>query len=128
MELLGRPPPAYGLKFLVKAGSPDPVMTRHLWPALAVPAPSVAAGAEAPLARTARAASARAAVASERVRVVRRIGCPFSPGSGEIAVDLQLVRKRFRNGYHVSEAEVKPSPAKCVQIRRSWFRNVPERA
>src|SRR4051795_721578 len=82
MELLGRPPPADGLKFLVNAGSPDPVMTRHLCAVLTLttPAPSVAAGAEALLARNARAATDRTPVASERVRVMLRIGSPFSPG------------------------------------------------
>src|SRR5947208_1741508 len=65
IELLGRPPPAYGLKFLTKAGSPEPVITRHRWAAWMLPAPSVAAGAAAELARIASAAAE--AVASEQV-------------------------------------------------------------
>jgi len=57
-----------------------------------------------------------------------RIGCPFSPGSGEVSIDLVVGRKRFRNRYHVQKSEVKPFPAKCAQIRGHEFRNVPERA
>src|SRR5438445_8902054 len=85
MELLGRPPPAYGLKFLVKAGSPDPVITRHWCPAVVEPAPSVAAGAAAlPRSAALAARPAAAVVANQRGRMLRRIGCPFSPGIGRL--------------------------------------------
>src|SRR6266511_600787 len=110
MELLGRPPPAYGLKFLVKAGSPDPVMTRHLWPALVVPAPSVAAGAvELP-----RRTETPTRPAIERMRVgrrLRRIGCPFSPRSGRLNGSAGY-RKRFRNRYQDRRPKVKQSRIK----------------
>src|SRR6266700_2547642 len=82
MEFVGRPPPAYGLKFLVKAGSPDPVMTRHLWAAGAA-ALSTAAGVA--VLRTAASAAQPAATAMTTQRVVRglrRICCPFWPGAG----------------------------------------------
>jgi DNA-binding LacI/PurR family transcriptional regulator len=61
-------------------------------------------------------------------RKLRRIGCPFSPSSGEFWLDLERGRKRFRNGYHVQMSKVKASTAKCTQIRRKEFRNVPEHA
>src|SRR5216683_1139437 len=98
MELLGRPPPAYGLKFLVKAGSPDPVMTRHWWPAVVEPAPSVAAGAAAlPRSAAVAARPAAAAVANQRGRMLRRIGCPFSPGVGRLIFTRgpKMFRKRL---------------------------------
>src|SRR3954468_15329238 len=76
MELLGRPPPAYGLKFLTKAGSPEPVITRHGCPAADELVFAVTAGAAAATARMRR--SAAVAPTSERVEE-RRICCPFSP-------------------------------------------------
>src|SRR5580765_4315380 len=76
MELLGRPPPAYGLKFLTKAGSPEPVITRHGCPAADELVFAVTAGAAAAAARMR--SSAAVAATSERVEV-RRIWCPFSP-------------------------------------------------
>src|SRR5438552_18852538 len=85
MALVGRPPPAYGLKFFVKAGSPDPVITRHWCPAFG---PARAAGAAPVATSTAVAASAAAtgmAASRRELRKLRRIGCPFSPGRGDIA-------------------------------------------
>jgi hypothetical protein len=43
-EPLGRPVAVYGLKFLMNVGSPEPVMTRHLWPAAILTGLSTAAG------------------------------------------------------------------------------------
>src|SRR5438067_2097709 len=75
MAFVGRPPPAYGLKFLVKAGSPDPVITRHEWVA------RVAAGAAAvPTRRTetpTRAATAAAPAEDRMGRRLRRIRVSF---------------------------------------------------
>src|SRR3954447_21027672 len=70
--LLGRPPPAYGLKFFVNAGSPEPVITRHLCAAAAAARP-VAAGATAVSTSTASAASPAVPTASERIRRGRMV-------------------------------------------------------
>src|SRR5262245_45189848 len=91
--LLGRPPPAYGLKLRVKAGSPDPVITRHLWAALTLTArtPSFAAGAVELTRRTetpTRPATATAVAYGRVERRLRRIRLPFSPG------DLRAARLR----------------------------------
>ncbi len=85
MEPLGSPVAVYGLKFLTKAGSPEPVMTRHLWPAEIVALLLTAAGLEV-LSAAARAREAPAtAIAIQRVEgVLRRIGCPFSPNVGAV--------------------------------------------
>ena len=74
MVPLGRPVAVYGLKFLVKAGSPDPVMTRHLC-AVDVLLAVTAAGAV-PIRSTAGITHPTAtAVASEALRrKLRRIG------------------------------------------------------
>src|SRR5438128_406804 len=87
MALVGRPPPVKGLKFLVKAGSPEPVITRHLWAADESTRP-VAAGAEALTESTASEASAAVATASERVGRVR-IGVLSHPAG-------RVISRRFR--------------------------------
>src|ERR671920_1848605 len=77
------------LKFLTKAGSPEPVMTRHL--CAAGPAErSTAAGVAA--ARTVAIVAAPATTVTAIQRVVRRllrIVCPFSPSGvvGQFATD-----------------------------------------
>src|SRR5262249_38796572 len=96
MAFVGRPPPGYGLTFLVKAGSPDPVITRHLWSAFG---PATAAGAAPVATSTAVAASAAAigmAASRRGVRKLRRITVLSRPASGEQR-RTGRVRKRFRN-------------------------------
>src|SRR6478609_5141955 len=67
--LLGSVPPAYGLKFFVNVGSPDPAITRHLWAEAAkVSARPVAAGAAELTVSTASDMTPVAATASERMR------------------------------------------------------------
>ena len=100
MELLGRPPPAYGLKFFVKAGSPDPVMTRHLW----------AGGRTRSVGRRGRGGAAR----EERESAEREGGggerggadgashrLSFLARRRAIQRVIHLGRKRFRNCYQV---------------------------
>ena len=68
----------YGLKFLMNVGSPEPVMTRHLWPAAILTGLSVAAGVDA--LRAAANATQPVATATAIQRddgILRRIGCSF---------------------------------------------------
>src|SRR3954453_16438695 len=82
--LLGRPPPAYGLKFFVNAGSPEPVITRHLWAAASAARP-VAAGAAGASTSTASAARPAVATASERVGGVRIVVLSHPSQRGDFA-------------------------------------------
>src|SRR5258705_7581119 len=103
-------------------------MTRQLW-AEGAAALSTAAGVDV-LRVVASTAQPRATAAASHLveRKVRRIGCPFSPSSGEFWLNLLIGRKRFRNGYHVDTKEVKAFAGKWAQIRGKEFRDVPEHA
>src|SRR3954454_13535043 len=124
--LLGRAPPADGVEFLVKAGSPEPVMTRHLWAAARAARP-VAAGAAATSTSTATAARPTDARASERVGGVRIVFLShpasrvtsrgFRPGG----------RKRFRNNTQAVTAKSSPFVAirhACRSHPSETFRNM----
>src|ERR1700730_2694826 len=80
---LGRPVAVYGLKFLTKAGSPEPAMTRQVWPAWTEPAPKCEAGADAvAISATSAARPAIAAIpARRRLKrtsrpIVQFLSCP----------------------------------------------------
>src|SRR5262249_35077172 len=86
---LGSPVAVYGLKFLVNAGSPEPVITRH-WCADAPAERSTAAGLAAVRAVAVRAPTATGTSAAQRVvRRGRRISAvlPFSPGLWALATE-----------------------------------------
>ena len=71
---LGRPLPVNGLKFLVNAGSPAPVMTRHGWPASGaalVATPLGRAAATVTTTNAARTTAAMLVIASSDARVER---------------------------------------------------------
>ena len=86
-----------------------------------------AAGVEALSTAASAALPAATAAATQRVvRELRRICCPFSPGSGRASNGVS--ENVSGNGYHVSTAKVKASPAKCAEIPAEEFRNVPEHA
>src|SRR4029078_8100514 len=79
------------LRFLTNAGSPDPVMTRHLCPALTAPAPSTAAGAAVVKTATKAAASAAPATTLLRWRARNRMQSVLSCGG-----PVSGFRQRFR--------------------------------
>src|SRR5205823_10003035 len=122
MAFVGRPPPAYGLKFLVKAGSPDPVMTRQRWPALTVLPPSTAAGVAALMTAANAAQPAPTATAIEQVvRRLRRIRFPFSPRrapAAECPETFPALLPGLTGLFNTSRR-------KTPQIARLNFRNVP---
>src|SRR5207253_10876010 len=95
----------------MKAGSPDPVMTRQLWLAVALPTLSTAAGvAVARVVARATQPPTTTAAASQRVeRSLRRIGCPFSPGVGRFICEIGWAENVSGTVYHDFWVEVKPS-------------------
>src|SRR4051794_41839827 len=113
MELLGRPPPAYGLKFLTKAGSPEPVITRHGWPAFVEPAPAVTAGAAAAPPRITR-SPVRATTSGREEE--RRIGWPFLP---VLAGVLFNCRERVPDCYQDGRAHARGFVRRTCSLRRN---------
>src|SRR5947208_4002246 len=93
----------------MKAGSPDPVMTRQLCAACGAPTLSTAAGVPAvkTVARTAQTAAAATAVSRRVERRLRRIGCPFSPGQRATRAESTFSENVSGTVYHDFRAEVK---------------------
>ena len=119
-----------GLKFLTKAGSPEPVMTRHEWPACAV-APAVgAAGADALDDERGHCGEARERedYAPGVERTSRRIVRSFLARGRVEAETTGVVPATFPvTLLHSSELQSQAVRSGNVVASRS-FRNVPERA
>src|SRR6266516_708154 len=128
MEFEGRPPPAYGLKFLVKAGSPEPVITRQLCALAAVPLSTAAGVAVAREATSATHPTATAGASQRVVRRLRRIGLSFlARVRGRFLGDLmkaENVSGTVTTFFQSKSSPLTQIPRKLGLLASGTFRNV----
>src|SRR5262249_36256163 len=126
IEPLGRPVAVNGLKFFVKAGSPEPATTRHLCAAGAA-ARSTAAGVAAATTVATMAHAATAETATQRVvRRGGRIGlsCLSRPRSGRLQTECPKAFPEALPRFYIESQAL--LFANCGKMTASEFRNVPE--